>query len=274
MVTLPCIAPFPWFRDTDYLEETITPTGTNDTITGKSPYMFRACFNDSFQGQIVANYAINNLKVKSAAVMIDAASDYSKGLAASFKKSFEAGGGKVTVEEKYQQKDTEFNAQLSKIKSSGAEIVFVPGYPPELPLIIKQAGIMGLKARFCGADGWDNDAVIQNSGEKIIGSFIVGAFSREDKRDIVQNFVKNMSAEAGSFSALGYDAVGVVVEASKSGTDRESIKKGMLGIKNYEGVTGTITITENGDATKSAVVLEIYKDGDTYKKKFLTTVNP
>ena len=255
---------------------TITPTATNDGITAKkeSPYIFRACFNDSFQGQVIASYALHNLKVMKAAVMIDLGSDYSKGLSATFAKAFLAGGGELVAEEKYQQKDVEFGAQLTKIRDSGAQLVLVPGYPPEVPLIVKQAGTMGLTAKFCGADGWDDPAVIQNAGDKIIGSFMVGAFSIEDRREVVQRFIGAMGEDAGSFEALGYDAVSLLGEAMKNGSTPEQIREGLLAIRGFGGVTGIISIEPNGDATKGAVIFGIEKQGDKYVKKFLATVNP
>ena len=189
------------------------------------------------------------------------------------KKSFTKGGGKIVAEEKYQQKDTEFNAQLTKIKDSGAQVIFVPGYPPELPLIIKQAGTMGLKAKFCGADGWDSDAVLQNSGTNIVGSFIVGAFSAEDKRPIVKNFLKALP-NGGTFEALGYDAISMLGEALKTGTKRKEIVLGLHAIKGLDAVTGSITVDAKGDSIKSAVVLEIIKGKKKYEKKYKSTVNP
>lgn len=253
---------------------TISPTATNDKVAPKSPYMFRACFNDSFQGRVIANYAIRNRQLLKAATMVDLGSDYSKGLAQSFSDVFTREGGAIVAQESYQQKDTEFGAQLAKIKAAGAQLVFVPGYPPEVPLIVKQAGVIGLDAQFCGADGWDHESVIENSGDKIIGSFIVGAFSAEDTRAAVQQFVATMGANAGTFEALGYDSVSLLAEALKTGIDRESIRSGLLAIKNFEAVTGAITIKESGDAEKSAVILTIVKEGDRYIKKYQATVQP
>jgi branched-chain amino acid transport system substrate-binding protein len=256
----------------------ISPTATNDRITLKNPYVFRACFNDSFQGRIIANYASNNLKFKTAALMVDMNSDYSKGLAKSFKKYFKELGGKIVKEEGYQQKDTEFGVQLKNIKKSNAEALFVPGYPPELPLIIKQAKVIGYKGKLCGADGWDNADVINGSGDNITGSFIVGAFSKEEKRDIVKKFIKNFkekyNREPGTFEALGYDSVLLIAEAAKNGTTPESIKNNLFKIKDFNAVTGKITINKDGDAEKSAIVLEIDKNGDKYETKYKTTVNP
>ncbi len=253
---------------------TMSPTATNDRVAPKSPFMFRACFNDSFQGTIVANYAVNTRNYKKAAVITDLGSDYSKGLAASFSKSFIVNGGKIVAEESYQQKDTEFGAQLSNIKSSGAEVVFVPGYPPEVPLIIKQAKVVGLDATFCGADGWDHESVLNNSGDKVLGSFIVGAFSKEDQRPAVQNFIRALGPDAGTFEALGYDSVSLLCEALKKGTSKKAIRGGLQSIRDFEAVTGVISINNKGDAVKSAVIMTIEKEGDAFIKKYQTTVSP
>jgi branched-chain amino acid transport system substrate-binding protein len=257
----------------------ISPTATNDTVTANTQYVFRACFNDSFQGKIVANYALKQLGLKKAAVMTDQNSDYSKGLSASFKAAFEAGGGQVTAEEGYQQKDTDFGTQLVKIKNSGAQIIFVPGYPPEVPLIIKQAKVVGFDGRLCGADGWDSEAVIARSGDNIEGCFLVGAFSPEDDRPIVKDFVDKMQAATGrmpgSFEALGYDSVLMFAEAArKGGPTREGVRKALHEIKDLEAVTGRITVNERNDAEKNAVVLQIVKQGDGYGVKFLASVAP
>ena len=256
----------------------ISPTATNDRITLKNSFVFRACFNDSFQGRIIATYAAKTLKFKTAAIMVDMNSDYSKGLAKSFKKYFKSLGGKIVDEEGYQQKDTEFGVQLKNIKKSNAEALFIPGYPPELPLIIKQAKVIGYKGKLCGADGWDNADVINGSGDNITGSFIVGAFSKEDKRKIVQDFIKNFKAkynkEPGTFEALGYDSVLLLAEAAKNGTTPDMIKNSLSKIKDFNAVTGKISITKDGDAEKSAVVQEIVKDGKVFIKKYKTTVNP
>ena len=256
----------------------ISPTATNDKVTLRNPYMFRTCFNDSFQGKIAANFAINEKGYKTAAILVDMNSDYSKGLSESFRKAFESAGGKIITQEGYQQKDTEFGAQLKKIKESVAQTIFVPGYPPEVPLIIKQAKVIGLDARLCGADGWDSESVINGSGNNIEGCFIVGAFSREDKRDAVRTFVasfeKKYNDKPGTFAALGYDAVSMLAEALKKGTSPEAVKDGLHAIKDFEAVTGKMTVTADGNVEKNAVILEITRDGDKYTAKYRATVNP
>lgn len=258
---------------------TLSPTATNDTVTANAHYVFRACFKDSFQGQVVADYAAKTLGIKKAAVMTDKNSDYSKGLSVSFRKAFEASGGAVVAEENYQQKDTDFGTQLVKIKNAGAELIFVPGYPPEVPQIIKQAKVIGFTGRLCGADGWDNEAVIQAAGENIEGCFIVGAFSPEDTRPAVAGFVQKASAKLGrtpgTFEALGYDSMTLLAEAIKSaGDDPKAIAEALRKLKDVDAVTGKITITPEGDARKNAVVLKITKEGDKYVTKYMATVEP
>ncbi len=256
----------------------ITPTATNDKITQKNGWLFRACFNDSFQGTAVANHAARNLGAKKAAVLIDQNSDYSKGVCASFKKAFTAAGGQVVAEESYQQKDTEFGPQLKKIRDRGADVLFVPGYPPELQLIIKQAKVAGVTARLCGADGWDNDSVVNGSGPNIDGSFIVGAFSPEDQRPVVRQFLAAYAAKGlgkpGTFDALGYDSVSLLAEALKRGTDGAAVRQGLLAIPGLEAVTGTIRFNPNGDAVKSAVILDITRTGDRFATRYAATVAP
>ena len=254
---------------------TMSPTATNDKVAPSSPFMFRTCFNDSFQGFILGTHAAKTLKIAKAAVITDMASDYSKGLSKSFIKAFENAGGKIVAQESYQKGDTEFGAQLGNIRKSDAELVFVPGYPPEVPLILRQASSINLDVRFCGADGWDNADVLQKSGDAILGSFIVGAFSAEDQRPAVQNFIKLMG-NVGTFEALGYDSVSLITEAAKQqGADPAGIANALrTGIQNFEGVTGSITVKSNGDAIKSGVIMDIYKEGNEYLKKYVATVSP
>lgn len=254
----------------------VSPTATNDKVTRRHGYMFRACFNDSFQGQVIAGYIAQN--IVSAATLTDMNSDYSKGLSKSFSDSFTAKGGTVVSAEFYQQKDTDFSAQLKKIKDSDAQIVFVPGYPPELPLIIKQAKAIGLEARLCGADGWDDNTVINGAGDNVENCLLVGAFSPEDQREKVQAFLADFEkvhgTKPGTFAALGYDSAGMVLEALKSGTTAEAVRNGLAGLKDYEAITGKITVNEDGDAVKSAVVLKIVRDGDAFKTAYVSTVEP
>jgi branched-chain amino acid transport system substrate-binding protein len=259
----------------------ITPTATNDEVTRNTDYVFRVIFNDSFQGRIAATYAYENRGTRTAAVMTDKNSDYSKGLSASFVEVFESLGGQIVAREGYQQDDTDFGPQLTQIKLSGAELVFVPGYQPEVPLIIRQAKTVGYPGRLCGGDGWDSDEVIPKSGENIVGCFFVGAFHPDDPREVVQRFVPEIAPRLdgrrpGGFEALGYDAAALLIEAlQRGGTNREGVKDALLAVRDFPAVTGELTITPTGDAEKAAVILEVARDEDgRYIKRYLDTTKP
>jgi branched-chain amino acid transport system substrate-binding protein len=143
---------------------------------------------------------------------------------------------------------------------------------------VKQAKALGLPARLCGADGWDNDSLINGSGDNVEGCFLVGAFSHEDPRPAVQSFIKMYEQRAqtrpGTFEALGYDTASLLIEALKSGLTPEAVKNGLRAIGKFEAVTGTITIDAQGDAIKSAVILKIVRSGDKFATKYVTTVDP
>lgn len=256
----------------------ITPTATNDTVTDDSRFVFRACFNDSFQGRQMARYVLQKTDIRRAALMIDRNSDYAKGLGASFKEAFEAGGGKVVAEEGYQPKDTNFGAQIVRIKAANAQTIFIPGYPPALQQIIEAARVNGFAGRLCGADGWDNPAIIKDSGPNIEGCFFMAAYYPGDKREIVRKFVKEMETSTGhvpgTFEALGYDSMLLLGEAMKKGATRAQIADALRDLKNVEAVTGTISITPSGDAVKSAVILKVVKGPDGYRTELIDTVQP
>src|SRR3954447_14598205 len=172
----------------------ITPTATNATITSKdgklNDFVFRTCFIDPFQGTVAANFATNDLKVKSAAVLIDSSSDYSKGLAASFKKSFTENGGKIVSEEAYVAKDTDFHATLTRIKAANPDYVFLPGFYEEVGLIVKQARELGLNVPIMGGDGWDSPKLVDLAGAASLqNTYITNHYSSGDSDKKVQDFV-------------------------------------------------------------------------------------
>ena len=250
----------------------LTPSGTAPNVTvnddGKlNEYAFRTSFIDPFQGNVAANFAINDLKIKNAAIYADSASDYAKGLAAAFKETFTAAGGKIVSEESYVAKDTDFSATLTRIKGKNPEFVFIPGYYEEVGLIIKQAREMGITAPFMGADGWDSPKLIDLAGaESLNNTFITNHYSSEDPDEKIQKFVSAFNDEYGkspdAFNALGYDSVYLLKDAVEraGSTDSEKIKEELAKTKDLSLITGLVTIDENHNPIKSATVLE-YQDG-------------
>ncbi|MGP1909640.1 ABC transporter substrate-binding protein [Metabacillus sp. JX24] len=260
----------------------ITPTGTNPTITntdGKvNDFVFRTCFIDPFQGTVAANFATGDLSVKNAAVLIDSSSDYAKGLAKSFKESFEKNGGEIVSEEAYVAKDTDFRATLTRIKSANPEFIFLPGYYEEVGLIVKQAREIGLDVPFMGGDGWDSPKLIEIAGgEALENTFITNHYSSGDPDKKIQDFVKAFKAKykdksPDAFNALGYDTGYFLADAIKraGGADPEKLQKALEETKDLALVSGNLTLDELHDPVKSAAILE-YKGGE---QTFKTNVDP
>ncbi|HLO13154.1 MAG TPA: ABC transporter substrate-binding protein [Pseudoneobacillus sp.] len=260
----------------------LTPTGTNPAVTvgenGLNDYVFRTCFIDPFQGTVAANFASVELGVKKAAVLIDSSSDYAKGLADSFKSAFGVNGGEIISEEAYVAKDTDFRATLTRIKAANPEFVFLPGYYEEVGLIIKQAREIGLNVPFMGGDGWDSPTLVDIAGaDALNNTFITNHYSSGDSDPMVQDFVKAFKAKYSdkspdAFNALGYDSVYFIADAIKraKSTDPEDIRVALEDTDGLTLVSGFLTLDENHDPEKSAVILE-YKDG---KQEFRAKVNP
>jgi branched-chain amino acid transport system substrate-binding protein len=256
----------------------ITPTATNIKVTQVGDYISRACFTDDFQGVVMAKFAVNTLKKKKGLILVENTSDYSKGLAKSFSDEFIKLGGKLASSEEltYVAKDTDFQSLLRKVKRSNPDFIFVPGYYVEVGLIIKQARALGINVPFMGGDGWDSPKLFEIAGSAVKGSYISNHFAPDDKDPIVQNFVKEYTkaygVKPGGFAALGYDSVGIMnaaIQKAKS-TKSSDINAELVKTKNYQGVTGLITMDQNRNPKKAAVVLEATETGFV----FHTKVNP
>ena len=259
----------------------LTPTATNPDITNKAgklnDYVFRTCFIDPFQGTVAANFASDEIGAKTAAIYVDSASDYSKGLAAAFKEAFTAKGGKIVAEEAYVTKDTDFRSTLTRIKSAKPEFVFLPGYYEEVGLILKQAREDGIDLPFMGGDGWDSPKVVEIAGaEALKNTYITNHYSPEDEDAKIQDFVaafkKEYNKTPDAFAALGYDTGYYLADAIKRSGDAspEKIRQALEDVKDLQLVSGTLNLDENHDPIKSATILE-YVDG---KQTFKTKINP
>lgn len=259
----------------------ITTSSTNPKVTvedGKvKDYAFRVCFIDPFQGTVMANFASKSLNVKTAAIYIDNSSDYSKGLAEFFEKAFVASGGKIVSKEAFLQKDQDFKATLTKIKATNPEVIFIPGYYQEVGLIAKQARELGITVPLLGGDGWDSPKLVEIAGAAALnGGYFSNHYSPEDKDPKVQKFVEDYKKEYGqvpdALAALGYDAAYMLVDAIKraNSDDPTKIKDAIAQTKGLAVVTGQVTLNENHDPVKSAVVIEMKEGKQVFKEK----VNP
>jgi len=254
----------------------ISPSSTNPKVTEVGDYIFRVCFLDPFQGKVMATFAKNNLKFDKIAILKDVKNDYSIGLADAFNKSYTALGGSIVVEQSYSQGDTDFSAQLTAIRGSAAQAIYVPGYYSEVGAIARTAQRLGLKIPLLGGDGWDAPDLFKIGGDAINGSYFSNHFAPDVATPKAQKFVADFKAKYGQeptgLGALGYDAAAVLADAMKRAGSFEpkAIRDALAATKGFEGVTGTITIDAQRNAQKSAVVLKI----EGGKAKYETTISP
>lgn len=255
----------------------ITPSSTNDTVTDAGNYIFRSCYNDSFQGRVVAQFAFDTLKGKTAAILYDVANDYSKGLKTNFEQKFTALGGTIVAAESYSTNDKDFAAQLTKIKGKKPDVLFIPDYYSTVALIAKQVRSQGLTIPMLGADGWDE--IVNNAGDEVIDCYYSNHYSPDSNDPEVKTFVTKYTAKykvtPNALAALGYDATYILVDAiAKAGsTDSEKIRVAMMET-NKKFVTGKITFDDKRNPVKSAVMVKIVKKGGKLATEFAGTVNP
>jgi branched-chain amino acid transport system substrate-binding protein len=260
----------------------LTPTSTNPKVTVDDngtvkDYIFRSCFIDPFQGTVMANFATKTLKAKTAVIYVDNSSDYSKGLAQFFEENFVKSGGQVLSKEAFLQKDQDFKATLTKIKSVNPEVIYVPGYYEEVGKIVKQARELGLNAPILGGDGWDSPKLAEIAGKEVLNnSYFSNHYSTEDKDPKVTKFVEDYKAEYNqtpdALAALGYDGAMMLVDAIKRAGSAEpaKIKDALAQTKNLQLVTGMISLDANHNPIKSAVIIELKNGIQTFKEK----INP
>jgi len=254
------------------------PKVTLDETTGKvKNYTFRVCFIDPFQGTVGANFILNSLKAKNAVVMIDNSSDYSKGLAKFFTEAFTKGGGKVSSEVAYLQKDQDFKTILTSIKATNPDVIYLPGYYEEVGKIIKQARELGITVPFVGGDGWDSPKLAEIGGpDALNNSFFTNHYSVEDNspksKTLLDAYQKEYGQVPDAMAVLGYDAAYTLVDAIKRANSAEPAKitEALAATKDFQGVTGALTLNATHDAVKGAVIIEMKNGKQVYRE----TVKP
>lgn len=246
-------------------------TAANVTVDDKTgltrDYIFRVCFIDPFQGTLMAQFAADNLKVKNAVIYGDTSSDYAKGLAEYFKKTFTAKGGTVIATEGFVKNDRDFRATLTKIKGQNPEFIYVPGYYEEVAPLIKQARELGITAPIGGPDGWDSPDMVTVAGAAALNkTYFTNHYSSQDTDPkvvaFVQAFKTKYNKEPDAFAALGYDSVQIMVQGLKDAQTAEPVKlaEALAKIKNFEGITGKMSIDASHNPVKAGVIIE-FKDG-------------
>ena len=274
----------------------ISPSSTNPRVTQVGDYIFRMCFLDQFQGTVMARFTAQTLKLKKVAILKDSKSDYSVGLAQFFTEAFTALGGSIVTEQAYQSGDNDFRAQLTAIKAKKPDAIIVPGYYTEAGLIARQARELGLKQPLVGGDGWESEKLIEIGGDALNGCYYSNHWAMDAPDPKLQAFLKTyrdkFKSDPDAIGGLAYDAANVLFASlerlyaqdpaafkglssahagSAARTDAEKKLRDLIAATtDYTGATGTITLDQNRNASKPAVVIEI-KGG---KKVFNSSFNP
>lgn len=258
----------------------ISDSATNPMVTQGKKFIFRACFIDPFQGEVMAKYAFNNLKLTKVAILKDVAQDYSVGLAAYFKKTFTALTGNpkaVVAEVAYQTGDQDFSAQLTQVISAKAEALFVPGYFGDMALVAKQLRALGSNIHLMGGDAIDAPELVSIGGKAAEGIVFSTFYSADAPGSAAaKKFVDAFKAKYGKTpnanGALGFDTYNILVDAIRraGSANSKAIRDALATTKNFDAVTGLTTIDESGDAVKDAVILRV----ENGKFKYVATVKP
>jgi branched-chain amino acid transport system substrate-binding protein len=253
----------------------ISPWSTNPKTTAGKKFIFRACFVDEFQGQVMAKFARQYLKAATAAALYDIDSEYNKDITKFFKQSFEAAGGRVVAYASYTTGTKDFSSQLTAIKAASPQVLFLPNYYHEVPFQVKQARALGLICPIIGSDSWQSQELLTLGGKAMEGCFFSAHYSLDHANPKARKFIADYEARYGQMpddvAALTYDAGMLLCRAVSRAGSLDRIKvRDALAREHYEGVTGKIAFKGTGDPVKSVVILQI-KDGHF---KYFTTVKP
>lgn len=251
----------------------ISPWSTNPNTTKDRRFVFRGCFLDPFQALAIANFIKDEFGFQNAAVLYDVTSDYSRGLAENFKYAWEK-IGTMAAYESFTTKDTDFSSQLTKIRDSGAEFIFTPQYYNEVALIVQQAHRLGWDKPIVGSDSWGSAETVKLCGKDCYGLFFSTHYTATGATGATKEFIDRYKAKHGyvpdDVGALTWDAMRIVQTAIQNTgeltgdikKDRKAVRDALAKIKKFEGITGNMDFTEEGDPIKCAVIVRISDAGE------------
>lgn len=249
----------------------VSPSSTNPKVTQIGDYIFRVCFIDPFQGFAMAKFARERLKLSRIAVLKDVRNDYSIGLNNAFIKAFTEMGGQIVAQESYGAGDTEFSAQLTKIRGTSPEGLYVPGYYTEVGAIARQARRLGITVPLMGGDGWESPELRAIGGKDIVGSYYSNHFAHdqpsEQARKFIDGYKKRFNQPAGALASLGYDAVHVVADAMRRAPEitPKAIRDALATTRDLPTVAGLLTLDEQRNPIKPAVVVRVTESGEVFE---------
>jgi branched-chain amino acid transport system substrate-binding protein len=252
----------------------ISNISTNPKVTLVGDYIFRVCYIDPFQGKVLANFAIHDLKAMTAAVLVNVDDQYSEGLAEFFIDNYRQQGGEVLFVQEYLEKSSDFTVFFEKVKEFQPDVVFHPGHTKMSAFVLKQVRENGVNTTFLGGDGW-NDSMYKIAGNTIEGSYYSNHWHPDSTNEKSLQFVKkytSRSREFDSATALAEDCVFLFADAVMRAQSFEPvrIRDAIAATENFQGVTGQISFDKNGDPVKSAVILKF----ENSKSMYVKTVEP
>ena len=249
----------------------VTTYPTNPKVTQHGNYSFMGAFIDPYQASIMADFAIQELKAMTAAILTETSNTYSEGLSEVFIANFEAQGGTIATHQFYDAGTTDFTVQLMKITAveSDVDVVFLPGLGPEFPLAVKQAksDAFDISAIFLGGDGWDRPDLVEIGDIAVEGSYFTNHFSSDGQLSetgyqFVRAYAERFGIVPDGPASLGYDSATIIIEAMRRTTDLTptAIRDQIEATQNYNGATTLSHFDQNRHAIKSLVINTV-KDG-------------
>lgn len=249
---------------------------TNPAVTLDNDYYFRVCFIDPFQGTVMSNYATGTLGAKTAAIIQDVQQDYSVGLSSYFEKAFKATNGDASIVAKvnYNTGDKDFSAQLTEVKSKNPDVIFAPGNFLECGILVAKARELGITVPILGGDTWEAEEFLNQVTQYKDIYFSTHFTAEEPVTEVSTTFLDEFKKaypdkEVNAFAALGFDTYILAIDAmEKAGSaDSVAIRDALAATKDFKGATGIITLDENGDATKTAVIKKVMDGKFVYEAK-------
>src|SRR6185369_7649838 len=241
----------------------ISSASVKPELTMQGDHIFRACFISSTEGDAIAKFAVDHLKAKTAAIILDDKNDYAVVLAGFFADSFKKRGGQIVSEQKYEANATELTAQINAIKTAAPDIVFAPGFYTTAPLVASEVKKSGIKSTLIGSDGWDSPNLLNNGGGPFEGVYFANHFWAGSDDPIVKKFIADYQAKYGvapdALAATAYDAARLLFDAFKRAKSTESaaVRNALAQTKDFPGVTGKITLDSNRNAQVPVYMLRI-----------------
>lgn len=241
----------------------VTPASTNPKVTELGDYIFRVCFVDPFQGEVIARFVVEKLGLKRIGIIYDLTNDYSKGLADYVQQHAAKLGAQVVSRQTFSEQDKSFKAQLTAMKADRPQAIFISAYYTEAALIARQARQLGIEATLIGPDGWDSPMLVESGGEAVEGGYFSDHYSADSPDPETRAFVKAYTERFGespdALAALGYDAAGLLVDAIRraGSADGDSIRDALAATEDFHGATGSIGIDPQRNARKPAVILQV-----------------